>query len=124
MQHHVPCRPVDLVCHTKEEVRALTASLAEVARERSLTIRLVRDAGTPDLESPPPPLDGVVVESLTDLRAAKLTCILSRSEPRDLVDLMFLDRAGYPPEADLGIALAKDGGIDPGILACCCPSFR
>ncbi|MBK7401116.1 MAG: hypothetical protein IPJ34_33905 [Myxococcales bacterium] len=30
---------------------------------------------------------------------------------------MFLDRAGYPPEADLGIALAKDGGIDPGILA-------
>lgn len=86
------------MCHTKDEVRALTASLADVARERSLTIRLVRDAGTfvrahaeplgdaglaidivyegtPDLEAPPPPMDGVVVESLTDLRAAKLTCI-------------------------------------------------
>lgn len=84
------------MCHTKDEVRALTASLADVARERSLTIRLVRDAGTfvrahaepigdaglsidivyegtPDLEAPPPPMDGVVVESLTDLRAAKLT---------------------------------------------------
>ena len=123
-----------------EDVRTLATCLDAVARERSLTIRLVRDAGTfvraqaegflgaglsidivyegtPDIEPPPAPIDGVVVESLTDLRAAKLTCILSRSEPRDLVDLMFLERAGYPPEADLAIALQKDGGIDPGILA-------
>jgi hypothetical protein len=42
---------------------------------------------------------------------------LSRSEPRDLVDLLFLDRAGYPPEADLALALRKDGGIDPGVIA-------
>ena len=62
-------------------------------------------------------VEGVPVESLEDLRAAKLTCILSRSEPRDLVDLMFLDRAGYPPEADLSAALTKDAGIDPAILA-------
>lgn len=48
---------------------------------------------------------------------ALLTCILSRSEPRDLVDLLFLDRAGYPPEADLALALRKDAGIDPGIIA-------
>ena len=39
-------------------------------------------------------VEGVQVESLLDLRANKLTCILSRSEPRDLVDLLFLDRAG------------------------------
>jgi hypothetical protein len=54
---------------------------------------------------------------LVDLRASKLTCILSRSEPRDLVDLLFLDRAGFPPERDLAIALQKDAGIDPGVLA-------
>jgi hypothetical protein len=66
-----------------------------------------------DIEAPPPPLEGVVVESLTDLRSNKLTCILSRSEPRDLVDLLFLDRAGYPPERDLELALRKDSGIDP-----------
>lgn len=73
--------------------------------------------GTPDLEPPPAPVDGVTIESLTDLRASKLTCLLSRSEPRDLVDLLFLDRAGYPPENDLALALRKDAGMDPGILA-------
>jgi hypothetical protein len=46
-----------------------------------------------------------------------LTCILSRSEPRDLVDLYFLDRAGFPPDQDLEIAVRKDAGIDPGVLA-------
>lgn len=58
-----------------------------------------------------------MVESLPDLRANKLTCLLSRTEPRDLVDLCFLDRAGFPTEDDLAIALMKDGGIDPAILA-------
>lgn len=71
----------------------------------------------PDIEAPPPPVEGIVVESLSDLRANKLTCILSRSEPRDLVDLYFLDRAGHPPERDLELALKKDAGIDPGVLA-------
>lgn len=70
----------------------------------------------PDIEPAPPPIDGVIVESLADLRV-KLTCILSRSEPRDLVDLLFLDRAGYPPERELPLALRKDAGIDPGMLA-------
>jgi len=71
----------------------------------------------PDLESPPPPIDGVVVESFADLRAAKLTCLLSRSEPRDLVDVLFLERAGFRPEDDLPLALRKDAGIDPATLA-------
>jgi hypothetical protein len=101
-------------------------------------VRLVRDAGTfvrarfeeprtarevdlvfdavPDLE-PPAPLEGILLESFTDLRANKLTCVLSRSEPRDLVDLLFLDRLGYPPQGDLALAARKDAGIDPGVLA-------
>ncbi|MDP2322093.1 MAG: hypothetical protein Q8O42_22480 [Acidobacteriota bacterium] len=33
------------------------------------------------------------------------------------MDLLFLDRAGYPPEPDLTLALAKHGSIDPGVLA-------
>lgn len=39
------------------------------------------------------------------------------SEPRDLVDLYFLDQAGFPPEEDLENASRKDAGIDPGVLA-------
>ena len=71
----------------------------------------------PRIELAETQVEGVVVESLADLRANKLTCILSRSEPRDLVDLLFLDRAGYPPERDLALALRKDAGLDPSVLA-------
>jgi hypothetical protein len=69
------------------------------------------------LEPAPPDVDGMVIESLVDLRVNKLTCILSRSEPGDLVDLLFLDRAGFAPERDIQLALRKDAGIDPGIIA-------
>jgi Nucleotidyl transferase AbiEii toxin, Type IV TA system len=80
--------------------------------DTDLVYEAVADVGTLD-----PPVEGVQVEPLIDLRANKLTCILSRSEPRDLVDLLFLDRAGVPPERDLSEALKKDGSIDPGVLA-------
>lgn len=129
---------VDLFCHDPAEVRVLVRELPAVARECGLAVALARDAGTfvrasvsggdrpfeldilhegtPDIE-PPELLEGVLVESLADLRAAKITCVLSRSEPRDLVDLLFLERAGFPVEADLPLALRKDAGIDPGVLA-------
>jgi hypothetical protein len=131
---------VDLFVHNSEEMRALVSLLPSVAEEAGINITLLRDVGhlvraqlvdqggnrieadivhepVADIATPPAPIEGVVIESLTDLRASKLTCILSRSEPRDLVDLYFLDRAGFPPEKDLGIALLKDAGIDPGVLA-------
>ena len=62
-------------------------------------------------------IEGIWVESERDLRASKLTCILSRSEPRDLVDLLFIERAGHPVPDDIPLALRKDAGTDPGVLA-------
>jgi Nucleotidyl transferase AbiEii toxin, Type IV TA system len=131
---------VDLFAHDHEELRALVGQLPAVAAETGVALTLVRDAGhlvraqleagdgrgldldlvyepVADIEPPPPAIEGIVVESLADLRASKLTCILSRSEPRDLVDLYFLDQAGFSPVRDLEIALRKDSGIDPGVLA-------
>jgi len=131
---------IDLFVHDAEEMRALVGLLPGVAMKAGVGVTLLRDVGhlvraqlegrdgnsvevdivhepIADLMAPPPPVEGIVIESLTDLRANKLTCILSRSEPRDLVDLYFLDQAGFPPERDLGIALRKDAGIDPGVLA-------
>lgn len=131
---------VDLFIHDSEDMRALVALLPDAGAEAGVSVTVLRDAGhlvrarlepptgTPmeldvvyepvaDIAAPPPPIEGVVVESLVDLRASKLTCILSRSEPRDLVDIFFLDQAGYSPEQDLDIAAQKDAGIDPGVLA-------
>ncbi|MEW6283562.1 MAG: nucleotidyl transferase AbiEii/AbiGii toxin family protein [Candidatus Eremiobacterota bacterium] len=129
---------LDLFCHSHDDYAQLRRDLPALGAETGVELRILRDAATfarflaglpdgarveldlvedlvPDVE-PPAPVEGVLVESLADLRANKLTCLLSRSEPRDLVDLMFLDRAGYPPEADLALALRKDGGMDPGVL--------
>ncbi len=135
---HRLSRDADLFFHDRQSHRDAVALLPDVALDAGVTIRVVRDAGTfvrgvltgadgevdidlvfdavADVDGPEV-VEGVHVESLADLRANKLTCILSRSEPRDLVDLLFLDRAGYPPEADLALALAKDAGIDPGVMA-------
>ncbi len=129
---------IDLFCHDAAQVRDLFSLLPTIAQETSASVRIVRDSGThvraelrvedrameldlvhealPDLE-PAPTLEAVTVESFPDLRASKLTCLLSRSEPRDLVDLLFLERRGYLPENDLALALRKDAGIDPGVLA-------
>jgi len=131
---------IDLFVHDAEEMRALVGFLSSAAKDAGIDFSLLRDVGhlvraqlespdgssvevdvvhdpVPDIAVPPPLIEGILIESLTDLRANKLTCILSRSEPRDLVDLYFLDQAGFPPERDLEIASRKDSGIDPGVLA-------
>ena len=137
--HHRLSADADLFVHARDAHRDLVRALPEIGAARGAPRQVLRDAGSfvrarlqfstgaievdivfdpvPDLEQAPPPIDGVVVESLVDLRVNKLTCILSRSEPRDLVDLLFLDRAGYPPEADVALALRKDAGVDPGVIA-------
>ncbi len=130
---------IDLFSHDREDMRTLVGVLPEAAAAAGVSLTILRDVGhlvrarieaatmlsevdvvhepAADLQSPPPAIEGILVESLEDLRASKLTCILSRSEPRDLVDLCFLDRAGFPPDQDLKLALRKDAGIDPGVLA-------
>lgn len=127
-------RDLDLVCRSEPEVRDLVRRFPTIAAELEVPIRVVRDAGTfvraeassvtidvlfdptPDL-APVEHFSDVGIQSLADLRARKLTCLLSRSEPRDLVDVMFLDRAGFAPESDLPLATQKDSGMDPGVLA-------
>jgi Nucleotidyl transferase AbiEii toxin, Type IV TA system len=126
---HRLSRDADLFFHDRRVHREAVALLPESAAEARVAFKVLRDAGTfvrgevevdlvfeaiPDVRPPDGPVEGVLLESLDDLRANKLTCILSRSEPRDLVDLLFLDRTGYPPEADLPLALAN---IDAGVLA-------
>lgn len=138
---HRLTRDLDLFVHDRTEHRSLVRRLPALAASVGIEATLVRDGGdfvrfrlregfeldvvhdaVPDL-APPDRVDGVLVESLADLRANKLTCLLSRAEPRDLVDVLFLERAGHDALADLGPALAKDAGIDPAVLAWLLSSF-
>jgi hypothetical protein len=135
---HRLSRDIDLFCHDELQHRSLAQLLAPVAKACDLRATIVRDAGAfvraviegldrpfeadliyepaADLE-PPVILEGIAMVSFLDLRASKLTCLLSRSEPRDLVDVLFLERAGHRPELDLAAAAEKDVGLDPGLLA-------
>lgn len=134
---HRLSKDIDLFCRDRASLRLLADALADAARAVGASVKIVQDAGsfvraelqlegqrldvdlavdaTPEL-APPQSLEGVELLSLEDLRASKLTCLLSRSEPRDLVDVLFLERAGFPAEADLELALEKDAGVDPAVM--------
>jgi len=135
---HRLSRDLDVFFPTLDALRSAVRQLPTVAATAGVESQVVRDGGglvtatlggdglalTVDLVHEPVPqlaaptvIEGVRVASAEDLRAAKLGCLLHRTEPRDLVDLLFLDRAGHPPEHDLVGALTKDGGIDPATLA-------
>ena len=64
-----------------------------------------------------PEIDGVRVDPPEEILANKLTTLVGRTEERDLVDVLELERAGYRVEDALEAALAKDGGCTPATLA-------
>lgn len=135
---HRVSHDLDLFVHDRAVHRHLVEELPGIADRLGSELHVLRDSGshvraTLDLGgsalevdvvyepvsdlAAPCALEGVTLESFEDLRANKLTCLLSRAEPRDLVDVLFLDRAGHRPEDDLPSALKKDAGIDPSTLA-------
>jgi Nucleotidyl transferase AbiEii toxin, Type IV TA system len=59
----------------------------------------------------------VRVDPPEEIMANKLCTLLSRTEPRDLVDVLALERAGLRAEDALPLAARKDGGITPAALA-------
>jgi hypothetical protein len=81
-----------------------------------LVIDLVRDV-SPQLHPQKLDRDHILVDSADEILANKLTALVGRAEERDLVDVMFLERAGYSVESALSAALAKDGGCTPATLA-------
>ncbi|MGQ9489466.1 MAG: nucleotidyl transferase AbiEii/AbiGii toxin family protein [Anaerolineae bacterium] len=59
----------------------------------------------------------LVVDSIENIGANKLTAILSRTEPKDFVDLYFILKAGYDFDDLFVKAQAKDLGMHPFDLA-------
>ena len=80
-----------------------------------LVIDLVRDQH--QLHTDKPEAGGIRFDPADEILANKLSALVGRAEERDLVDVLFLERAGYPVETALPAALAKDGGCTPATLA-------
>jgi hypothetical protein len=81
-----------------------------------LVVDIVKDVG-PQLHPDKLEQGGILIDPADEILANKLTAIVGRAEERDLVDVMFLERAGHSVEAALPAALAKDGGCTPATLA-------
>lgn len=82
----------------------------------SLVVDLVKDVGPP-LHADKLDRDNILLDPADEILANKLTALVGRAEERDLVDVMFLERAGYSIDGALPTALAKDGGCTPATLA-------
>ena len=84
-------------------------------RDEGVVVDLVHDP-TPQ-SGPKQEVGGVRLDSPEEILANKLCSLLSRSELRDLVDVMALEQAGYGLEAALALAARKDAGLTPAQLA-------
>jgi hypothetical protein len=107
-------RALGLVLELRQDAPGFKRALLS-SREDALVVDLVLDETLPafarerrgKIELDPP----------GEILANKLTAIVGRSEERDLVDVMFLERAGLTVENALPRALEKDGGCTPAQLA-------
>ena len=59
----------------------------------------------------------VRVDSPAEILANKLSTLMSRGEVRDLVDVYFLEKAGFRTEDAMPMALRKDASVTPAQLA-------
>lgn len=84
--------------------------------DEGLVIDIVRDSSQ-QLHVDKPERDGIRIDSPDEILANKLTALVGRAEERDLIDVLFLERAGYSVESALPTAIAKDGGCTPATLA-------
>jgi hypothetical protein len=84
--------------------------------DEGVVIDLVKDTG-PQLHADKLQRGNLVIDPPDEILANKLAALVGRAEERDLVDVMFLERAGYSVEAALPVALEKDGGCTPATLA-------
>ncbi|NUO79480.1 nucleotidyl transferase AbiEii/AbiGii toxin family protein [candidate division KSB1 bacterium] len=66
----------------------------------------------------------VLVDSIADITANKICAALGRTEIKDLLDLYFLDQAGYTIPNYFELAQQKDAGLAPETLAYTLSQFQ
>ncbi len=135
--HHRLSRDVDLFVGSREDLALLKRELPDCTDASGATLAIRQDSGSflryslafpsgaeglldlavePQLAEPVK-IEGILTEPIEILAASKVACLLSRCEPRDLVDIYFLEKAAHPPEECLAMAAKLDAGLDPALLA-------
>lgn len=84
-------------------------------RGQSVKVDLVRDRVAQLL--PKVEREGLRMDSAAEIFVNKICTLVERSEIRDVVDLMMLERTGMTVEASLPLAQRKDAGVTPAVLA-------
>jgi len=92
------------------------AELRATFGDGSLKVDLVHET-VAQVRTEKPRFDGAVIDSVEDIAANKFCAIVGRSEIRDYVDLVFLDRAGHDIDEAIRRARDKDAGVEPATLA-------
>ncbi|WP_437278851.1 nucleotidyl transferase AbiEii/AbiGii toxin family protein [Sorangium sp. So ce375] len=130
---------LDLFCGLREDVEPIVRAVEAAAATSAVGVMRVRSApgfvrleiaagpevlrvdvasdASPRLIEADTYVGRIRVEALRDQRANKIVALLGRSELRDLVDLFFIDRAGFPILQGFEDALKKDSGMDPAWFA-------
>jgi Nucleotidyl transferase AbiEii toxin, Type IV TA system len=113
----VPQLAADLKCHVARARRTehYCEFLLEPGEGQALKVDLVRDVGPQYGEHIK--VGDVIVDSVENIGANKLTAILGRTEPKDFVDLYSILRAGYDFDDLLEKAKTKDLGLQPFFMA-------
>ncbi len=107
----------------RREQRLFLTGGAALARRRlvqrgqeSVVVDLVHDRAAQAIAEKPF-IGPIRVDPPLEILANKLCTIMSRSEVRDYVDVLMLERAGHRVEDALALAVLKDGGATPGQIA-------
>ncbi len=85
-------------------------------KNEAIIVGLVREYVF-QIERDKPVINGIRVDSPKEIMANKLCALLSRSEIRDLVDVLELEKAGFRVDDALPSAALKDAGLTPAQLA-------
>lgn len=85
-------------------------------RGESLVVDLVRDR-LPQIVGEKPSVGLVRIDPPEEILVNKLCALLSRNEPRDLVDVAVLEARGHSLESALASVERKEAGFSPGQLA-------
>lgn len=134
-------RSLDLDLFTRDEgsFRAALASLPVIAGAVGARVEILTDAPafrrvlltnrqgetvrvdlvldtTERIGPPPADRDGLPLDPPEEILVNKLCAILGRSEPRDLVDLFYLEKAGHHVLDAVPAARRKDPGLTPAQL--------